>query len=238
MPLVAVALAVSTLWHDGSPALTSATSSLLPSPSMASVSPSSSSPSASVVFEPSGRNDPSAGPSVRWVAPHAETTFWSAAGTAADEVDVVHQWVPLQVVGLPQHGRLPVWDPSTRRRGWVEAMDVGPIDPLYVGTAYLPPIGRPAAWGGPARITMYSCIELGGCAPTASGIWPEPGIVAVDPAVIPLGSTIWVQGLGTLLAADTGRLVRGAHLDVFSLSYRDAIDWGVQERSVLVFPPR
>ena len=40
-----------------------------------------------------------------------------------------------------------------------------------------PPIGRPVAWSGPARVTMYTCVELGGCAPTASGIWPEPGQV-------------------------------------------------------------
>jgi 3D (Asp-Asp-Asp) domain-containing protein len=56
--------------------------------------------------------------------------------------------------------------------------------------------------------------------------------------VIPLGSTIWVQGLGTFLATDTGSLVRGAHLDVFSLSYQDALAWGVQERTVLVFAPQ
>ena len=94
------------------------------------------------------------------------------------------------------------------------------------------------AWAGPARVTMYTCVELGGCNATASGRWPQPGMVAVDPAVIPLGSTVWIQGLGTFLAADTGSLVRGAHLDVYGLSYAEAIQWGVQERSVLVFPPQ
>jgi N-acetylmuramoyl-L-alanine amidase len=66
---------------------------------------------------------------------------------------------------------------------------------------------------------MHTCAELGGCGPTASGLLPEPGTVAVDPTVIPLGSTVWIQGLGTFLAADTGSLVRGAHLDVFGSSY-------------------
>ena len=84
---------------------------------------------------------------------------------------------------------------------------------------------------------MYTCVELGGCAPTASGLWPVSGIIAVDPNVIPLGSTVWVQGLGTFLAADTGSLVRGAHLDVYSLDYAQALAWGVQERSVFVFEP-
>ena len=84
---------------------------------------------------------------------------------------------------------------------------------------------------------MYTCVELGGCAHTASGLWPEPGMVAVDPRVIPLGSTVWIQGVGTFLAADTGSLVRGAHLDIYGLDYREAIEWGVQQRSVLVFAP-
>jgi 3D (Asp-Asp-Asp) domain-containing protein len=142
------------------------------------------------------------------------------------------------VVGQAAFGRLPVWDPSTRNRGWVTARDVGPIDPTLVGTAYLPPIGRPVAWGGPAWITMYTCVELGGCNATASGLWPTRGMVAVDPSVIPLGSTVWIQGLGEFLATDTGSLVRGAHLDVFGLSYAEAIEWGIQERMVLVFARR
>jgi 3D (Asp-Asp-Asp) domain-containing protein len=63
-------------------------------------------------------------------------------------------------------------------------------------------------------------------------------MVAVDPQVIPLGSTVWIQGVGTFLAADTGSLVRGAHLDIYSLNYQEAITWGVQQRSVLVFAPK
>ena len=82
---------------------------------------------------------------------------------------------------------------------------------------------------------MYTCVELGGCAATASGMWPEPGMVAVDPRVIPLGSTVWIEGVGTFLAADTGSLVRGAHLDIYSLDYHEAINWGVQQRAVRVF---
>jgi 3D (Asp-Asp-Asp) domain-containing protein len=174
---------------------------------------------------------------VTWVAAHVETPLWSGPNTDDVEVGTSRPWAPLQVMGAASQGRLPIWDPSERRGGWVQASDVGPIDPLLVGTAYLPPVGHRVAWSGAARITMYTCVELGGCAATASGLWPEPGMVAVDPAVIPLGSTVWVQGLGTFLAADTGSLVRGAHLDVYSLSYAEALDWGVQERAVFAFAP-
>jgi len=227
MPLVALALAVSTLLHAGISALSLATPSSSPA----------SSPTANVVFDPSGQQDPSRTPGGRWVAAHTETSLWSVPGQDGEETGVAYQWTPLQVVGKAQNGRLPVWDPYARRRAWVDAVSVGPVDPAFIGTAYLPPIGRPLAWGGPARVTMYTCVELGGCAATASGVWPEPGQVAVDPAVIPLGSTVWVQGLGTFLATDTGSLVRGAHLDVFSLNYQEALAWGIQERAVLVFPP-
>jgi 3D (Asp-Asp-Asp) domain-containing protein len=225
MPLIAVALALSTLLHAAQDSRTPPTS--MPSE-----------PTVTVVFEPDGLQGPSSDPRTRWVAPHSETSLWSGSGGQAEHVGTAHLWSPLQVVGKPKSARLPIWDPSTRRRAWVDAGAVGPVDPALVGTAYLPPIGRPVAWSGAARITMYTCVELGGCAPTASGVWPEPGQVAVDPRVIPLGSTVWVQGLGTFLATDTGSLVRGAHLDVFTLSYHDALAWGVQERVVQVFSPR
>jgi 3D (Asp-Asp-Asp) domain-containing protein len=238
MPLAAVALVVSTLLHAGTPALslsTPALSSAVPTLMYSSAAPTDSE---YAVFDPTETRGPESNSDGRWVAPHMETSLWSTSGSAAADLGVAHQWAPLQLVGEPKHDRLPVWDPATRMHAWVDARAVGPVDPSLIGTGLLPPIGRPVAWGGPARITMYTCVELGGCAPTAAGPWPEPGMVAVDPAVIPLGSTVWVQGLGTFLATDTGSLVRGAHLDVFCLSYQDALNWGVQERSVLVFPPQ
>lgn len=172
-----------------------------------------------------------------WVAPHTETLLWQASEADAAEIGPAHRLAALQIIGRAKDGRLPVWDPSDQRYGWVRAADVGPVDPSLVGSAYLPPIGHKIAWSGSARVTMYTCVELGGCAATASGLWPEPGMVAVDPRVIPLGSRVWVEGLGTFLATDTGSLVKGAHIDVFGWSYQDALAWGVQERSILVFAP-
>jgi 3D (Asp-Asp-Asp) domain-containing protein len=190
-----------------------------------------------IVVQPGDGGRPSSGPGERWVAPHVEAPLWSGSGTRAEAVGVAHLWSPLRVLGGARGGRLPVWDPSTQRRVWIPAFAVGPVNPMLAGSAYLPPIGQPIAWSGSATVTMYTCVELGGCAPTASGIWPEPGVVAVDPTVIPLGSMVWIQGLGTFLAADTGSLVRGAHLDVFGWDYDEAIAWGVQQRAVLVFAP-
>ena len=39
-------------------------------------------------------------------------------------------------------------------------------------------------------------------------------LCAVDPLVIPLGTRFYVPGYGTCLAADTGGLVKGNHVDL------------------------
>jgi 3D (Asp-Asp-Asp) domain-containing protein len=93
-------------------------------------------------------------------------------------------------------------------------------------------------WIGTARVTMYTCAELGGCNYTASGLRPYEGIVAVDPRLIPLGATVWVDGLGIFLAADTGSLIYGNRLDIYVNDYNRAINWGVQElRAAAYIPP-
>ena len=51
--------------------------------------------------------------------------------------------------------------------------------------------------------------------PTASGRPAGPGICAVDPAVIALGTRITIAGVGTCLAADTGSAITGARIDVW-----------------------
>ena len=50
---------------------------------------------------------------------------------------------------------------------------------------------------------------------TASGLPVREGLVAVDPAVIPLGARVWVEGFGVMLAADTGGAIKGKRLDIF-----------------------
>jgi len=172
-----------------------------------------------------------------WVVAYSPITLWSNPTFDALSFGDVHQWSAFYVVRPASEGRLYVWNPISENYAWIDEVSVGPVDPSKSGNGDLPPIGRQIAWTGAARVTMYTCVELGGCNATASGLWPEIGMVAVDPRVIPLGSTIWIQGLGTFLAADTGSLVRGAHIDVYSESYADAIQWGVQSLPVVVFAP-
>ena len=54
---------------------------------------------------------------------------------------------------------------------------------------------------------------------TASGAPPRHGVVAADPAVLPLGSRIRVRGAGAYsgnyVVRDTGRGVRGREIDIY-----------------------
>ncbi|KLU62074.1 cell wall-binding protein YocH precursor [Peptococcaceae bacterium CEB3] len=62
--------------------------------------------------------------------------------------------------------------------------------------------------------------------PTASGVYPHRGLIAVDPRVIPMGSRVYVEGYGYAVAADTGGAILGKRIDLFFPSERECIDWG------------
>lgn len=61
------------------------------------------------------------------------------------------------------------------------------------------------------------------------GLPVRPGIVAVDPEIIALGSHLYIEGYGFAVAADIGSAVKGNHIDLYFPSRQQAIDYGVQE---------
>jgi 3D (Asp-Asp-Asp) domain-containing protein len=73
---------------------------------------------------------------------------------------------------------------------------------------------------------------------TRSGTQTRPGIVAADPRVLPLGSVIRVQGLsrydGTYEVTDTGRAVKGRHIDIFIPNCTTAKRFGRQTARVRI----
>jgi 3D (Asp-Asp-Asp) domain-containing protein len=79
------------------------------------------------------------------------------------------------------------------------------------------------------ELTAYSASEQEGTAAgiTYTGVRARPGTVAVDPAVIPLGSRLRIAGLpGLYRAEDTGGGIRDAHVDVFMESPVLAFQFG------------
>lgn len=69
---------------------------------------------------------------------------------------------------------------------------------------------------------------------TATGLPAGPGIVAVDPDVIPTGSTVVIDGQA-YLAADTG--VTGNHVDICVTDHRAAEAFGARAAEVWVELP-
>lgn len=68
---------------------------------------------------------------------------------------------------------------------------------------------------------------------TATGLPAVPGVVAVDPEVIELGSTVIIGGQ-KYLAADTGSGVTGNHIDICRSTHDETVAFGVQEAEVWV----
>lgn len=67
---------------------------------------------------------------------------------------------------------------------------------------------------------------------TATGTWPKEGrTIAVDPSTIPLGSRVYIEGLGWRIAEDKlppESIRKGAKVDVFVDSHEQAVNFGRQ----------
>lgn len=84
---------------------------------------------------------------------------------------------------------------------------------------------------------LYPHICGTGTGYTASGAPVKAGVsVAVDPTVIPLGSTVYVDygdgAVHTYLAQDTGGAVSGSHIDVAVATHAEATRLGMKNATV------
>ncbi len=87
--------------------------------------------------------------------------------------------------------------------------------------------------------TAYDASVSDGVPYTASGTIARPGVIAVDPGVIPLGTRVYVESLdswpsyGYAVAEDTGSAIVGNIIDLFYDSHQTALDFG--RRNVRVY---
>lgn len=91
-----------------------------------------------------------------------------------------------------------------------------------VATAYAPGPHDNGKWGNLTHL----------------GTQVRPGIIAVDPKLIPLGSRVYIEfadGSGAYATAeDTGGAIKGRRIDIAMASVDEAYDFGMQKVKVYV----
>ncbi|TCS92796.1 3D domain-containing protein [Hazenella coriacea] len=65
---------------------------------------------------------------------------------------------------------------------------------------------------------------------TSSGALVSEGVtIAVDPKVIPIGSRVYIEGIGYRVAQDTGSAIKGNRIDLYVNDLKDARQFGVKK---------
>ncbi len=95
------------------------------------------------------------------------------------------------------------------------------------------PPATPAPSGGRKLTVSATCYILRGT--TASGLPVGPGIVAVDPHLIPLGTRLYIPGYGRGVAADVGGGIKGAIIDLWYATYAQCAKWGRRTVTITIY---
>ena len=98
---------------------------------------------------------------------------------------------------------------------------------------------EPLKYAGNFKITYYCacsyCCGPNACGITASGTKATEGrTVGADTNIFPLGTHIYIEGMGELIVEDTGSAVKGNILDVFVDSHNKALQLGVDYKDVYI----
>jgi 3D (Asp-Asp-Asp) domain-containing protein len=119
------------------------------------------------------------------------------------------------------------------RRGELRGVRPAPAE-VARAVGFVIPADRPRPPLGRFKLTAYSGPQLGQARPiTATGTSARAGrTVAVDPRIIPLGSRIYIQGIGERIAEDVGGSVKGQHIDVYLGSVPSAWKFGIRYGTV------
>jgi 3D (Asp-Asp-Asp) domain-containing protein len=102
---------------------------------------------------------------------------------------------------------------------------VAKAETVQLQAAPVPSVSTPSVIQGVRTLTVTS---TGYSMPgrTATGLPVGFGIVAVDPAVIALGTRMSIPGYGEGVAADTGSAVQGMSIDLWFPTLAQALAWG------------
>ena len=81
-------------------------------------------------------------------------------------------------------------------------------------------------------VVSATCYDLPGR--TATGMPVGPGVVAVDPSVIPLGTRLYVPGYGNSVAADVGGGIKGDTIDLW-MTPSQCASWGRRTVTITIY---
>ena len=106
---------------------------------------------------------------------------------------------------------------------------------LLLGSAQVP-AGAEEAEGRVLYVTAtaYSALDPGNSPYTATGTRVRHGVIAVDPAVIPLGTHVFIPDYGEAVAEDIGWGIHGAMIDVAFDTHEEALMFGRQELEIYI----
>ena len=165
-----------------------------------------------------------------WVKVQVEKgdTVYSIArrfGTDVDTVSRINRLDDPSFIRIGQVLKIPVRKQRTEKERQKEAQ------PAFLPINY----GRDL---GTFTLTAYTAgPESTGKSPghpaygiTSSGATAVEGVtIAVDPSVIPIGSRVYIEGLGYFVAQDTGSAIKGKRIDVFMNDLEEALRFGVKK---------
>ena len=87
------------------------------------------------------------------------------------------------------------------------------------------------SWYSPKELGKESASQLR----TSRGLIPKEGrTIAVDPKVIPYGTTVYIEGYGYFIAEDCGGAIKGNRIDIFTNSHSHAISQGRKVANVWI----
>lgn len=97
-------------------------------------------------------------------------------------------------------------------------------------------VDRPDGEVMTVEATAYSYKETGLTNKTAMGIdlTKNPKVIAVDPTVIPLGSKVYIPGMGNYIAGDTGAVIKGKRIDIHMTSIEDCKKFGRKTMQIVL----
>jgi peptidoglycan DL-endopeptidase CwlO len=152
------------------------------------------------------------------LAAAAEARAASLAATAGQRRDLVAELRRQQGLNAARIATIEARARTAATRTTAVAAPAPPLAPVEMMAPMITPSGE--------RTLTVSATGYTIRGRTSTGIPTAPGVVAVDPSVIPLGTRLTIPGYGVGIAADTGGAVQGNTIDVWFPTQAQALGWG------------